>query len=63
MGLDPDDPRHGKYTTYTNHLCRCDLCRKAHAEKHRAYMARNPDQQAKHRQRSRAAWKKSRSGD
>lgn len=20
------DPRHGKYTTYSNHRCRCDLC-------------------------------------
>ena len=29
MPLPPDDPRHGKYTTYTNHECRCAKCRKA----------------------------------
>ena len=29
MTLTPDDPRHGKASTYTNHGCRCDLCREA----------------------------------
>jgi hypothetical protein len=27
--LPPDDPRHGKYTTYNNHGCRCSECRNA----------------------------------
>lgn len=27
---DPNDPRHGKATFYTNHGCRCDKCRAAH---------------------------------
>ena len=26
------DPRHGRYTTYTNHRCHCVLCRKAWTE-------------------------------
>jgi hypothetical protein len=25
----PTDPRHGKYTTYCNHGCRCPACREA----------------------------------
>ncbi len=29
MTLTADDPRHGKASTYTNHGCRCDLCREA----------------------------------
>ena len=32
-GLAPDDPRHGKYTTYDNWICRCDRCTKAKAAK------------------------------
>jgi hypothetical protein len=26
------DPRHGLYSSYKNHGCRCDLCRAANAE-------------------------------
>lgn len=26
------DPRHGSASTYTNHVCRCDLCRAAWAQ-------------------------------
>ena len=29
--LIPGDSRHGKYSTYMNHKCRCDLCKKANA--------------------------------
>lgn len=29
MTLAPRDPRHGTYTGYRNHGCRCDRCRKA----------------------------------
>jgi hypothetical protein len=32
MNLAPDDQRHGRYTTYTNHACRCDRCRSAMRE-------------------------------
>lgn len=31
-GLIPDDPRHGKPSTYTNWGCRCPKCRAANAE-------------------------------
>lgn len=27
--LAPDDPRHGRWTTYVNYGCRCDRCREA----------------------------------
>lgn len=29
------DPRHGRPSTYTNHLCRCDLCRAANTAYYR----------------------------
>lgn len=29
--LTPDDPRHGKPSTYINYACRCDLCKRAAA--------------------------------
>jgi hypothetical protein len=29
MSLDPDDPRHGTVTGYSNHDCRCASCREA----------------------------------
>lgn len=28
--INPDDPRHGKYTFYANHGCRCEPCTTAH---------------------------------
>lgn len=28
---------HGNYATYSNHNCRCDLCREAHNRWHREY--------------------------
>jgi len=28
---------HGNYSTYSNHGCRCDDCRRAHNEWHRSY--------------------------
>jgi hypothetical protein len=31
-GLPPDDPRHGKPSTYTNWGCRCDRCTAANTE-------------------------------
>jgi hypothetical protein len=27
LPLDADDPRHGSYSTYQNHRCRCGACR------------------------------------
>lgn len=30
-GLPPDDPRHGKPSTYTNWHCRCDRCTAANS--------------------------------
>lgn len=35
-GLAPDDPRHGKPSSYTNWGCRCDECRAAWAAYKRA---------------------------
>lgn len=29
--LAPDDPRHGKYSSYTNYRCRCEKCKLANA--------------------------------
>lgn len=34
-GLPDDDPRHGKYTTYTNYRCRCLRCTTAETERQR----------------------------
>lgn len=34
---DPDDPRHGTPNGYTHAKCRCDRCRKAHADQNRNY--------------------------
>jgi hypothetical protein len=31
-GLSPDDPRHGKASTYANWCCRCPLCTAANTE-------------------------------
>lgn len=31
-GLPPDDPRHGKPSTYTNWACRCPECTRANTE-------------------------------
>lgn len=31
-GLSPDDPRHGKASTYTNWNCRCPRCTAANTE-------------------------------
>lgn len=34
----PETPlRHGNYATYSNHNCRCELCREAHNRWHREY--------------------------
>lgn len=44
--LAPDDPRHGRYHTYTVLRCRCDACRKANADaarKRRAAPSRSRD--------------------
>ena len=35
--LAPDDPRHGKPSTYTYHACRCDKCRDAQTTAYRKY--------------------------
>lgn len=53
MTLAPDDPRHGTENGYTNYECRCQRCRAANAEAHRAYMDRKPEQREKHRERER----------
>lgn len=31
-GLAPDDPRHGRHSTYTNWACRCPACTKANSD-------------------------------
>jgi hypothetical protein len=39
----PDRPeRHGTAVWYTYHRCRCDLCRKAHTERHRKWRRGSP---------------------
>lgn len=40
------DPRHGKYTTYTNHKCHCNLCRAAWSEYCRDLRDRRANQAA-----------------
>ena len=53
MTLTPDDPRHGKASTYPNHGRRCDACRaantsypphKAAAERYRRRLGQQPRQ-------------------
>lgn len=59
------DPRHGTVNGYGNLDCRCADCAAAHAANHHAYMLAHPEQQAKHRIRSRtlrAAQRAQRSG-
>lgn len=31
--------KHGHYSTYSNHNCRCEACRQAHNQWHREYRA------------------------
>jgi len=50
------DPRHGTINGYTNHACRCELCRAAHTEQHFQYMQNNPEQQEKHARRENEAY-------
>lgn len=38
--LTTDDPRHGRYSSYTNYGCRCDQCRNARREYYVDYEAR-----------------------
>lgn len=35
MSIFASDPRHGTIGFYTNHQCRCDLCKAANAEYYR----------------------------
>lgn len=51
--LAPDDPRHGRYATYTVLRCRCDLCRKANADAARKRRA-EPSSQANGSMRARS---------
>lgn len=36
----PNDPRHGRYSTYANHRCRCELCTIAWRDHCRVYQRR-----------------------
>lgn len=47
--LEPGDPRHGTENGYGNQGCRCDECRRAHADKMRNYFERYPEQREKRR--------------
>lgn len=38
--LAPDDPRHGRASSYTNWKCRCVACRAAWRDQHREYLHR-----------------------
>lgn len=44
---------HGTSGGYTNHRCRCDLCKKAWREAHKAYLDKHPEQREKARVRQR----------
>jgi hypothetical protein len=50
QGLPPDDPRHGKYTTYDNWMCRCSKCKAAKAVQNKANATRR-NQQRRERER------------
>jgi hypothetical protein len=40
------DPRHGRYTTYNNHTCRCTECREAWTQYNRDLRRRRREQAA-----------------
>jgi len=50
------DDRHGTLNGYTNHACRCDLCREANRVAHAEYMDGNEEQRRKHAERENAAY-------
>lgn len=41
------DPRHGNYTTYSNHRCSCELCRSAWAKYNRELQDRKRQEKEK----------------
>lgn len=45
-------PSHG-LSGYSNHGCRCEVCREANRTAHLAYMASHPEQRLKSRERER----------
>lgn len=45
--------KHGTSGAYTNHGCRCDECRTAHAAKMREYRAKTGDENGKRERQSR----------
>lgn len=51
---DPTDLVRGTCNGYTNRGCRCQPCRDAWSERHRAYMATHDEQRAQHRMREAA---------
>lgn len=40
LSYDPDRVTHGRASTYTNHRCRCEECKAAHARAQREWRAR-----------------------
>lgn len=56
----PPSLKHGSASTYTNHRCRCELCRKAWAAAHLDYMNRKPEQRKKNAERMITAYYKRR---
>jgi hypothetical protein len=43
---------HGTLNGYNHHRCHCDRCRAVNRERTRAYLAANPEQRAKRRERA-----------
>lgn len=52
------EPVHGRHSTYTNHGCRCDLCRAANAAYNRRYLEAKPEKREAGRAASREAMRR-----
>lgn len=45
--------KHGTYSSYTNHGCRCRPCTEANSAYHYAYMHADPERLRRHAERTR----------
>lgn len=48
VNKNPPSLNHGKVSTYTNHKCRCALCKEAWRVDHLRYMHSHPEQLKRH---------------
>jgi len=50
------DLQHGSPSTYTNHACHCEECKRAWRDAHWEYMQATPEQKRKHAEREKARY-------